>query len=69
MVYTDLSQKEKHWFWAYGPKHGDSRQLRGYSVGLSYNFESPRIGNDAFHDAFAAWHEQVLEAAERMRVV
>eukprot|EP00435_Cladocopium_sp_Y103_P011920 s3786_g3.t1 len=28
-------------------------QLRGYSVGLSYNFASPRIGNDAFHDAFA----------------
>jgi len=28
-------------------------QLRGYSVGLSYNFESPRVGNDAFHDAFA----------------
>ncbi|CAE7744256.1 LIP, partial [Symbiodinium necroappetens] len=27
-------------------------QLRGYSVGLSYNFESPRVGNEAFHDAF-----------------
>ncbi|CAK9073775.1 Mono- and diacylglycerol lipase (MDGL), partial [Durusdinium trenchii] len=28
-------------------------QLRGYSVGLSYNFASPRVGNDAYHDAFA----------------
>jgi len=28
-------------------------QLRGYSVGLSYNFASPRVGNDAFHDVFA----------------
>ena len=32
--------------------HSILRQLRGYSVGLSYNFESPRVGNDAFHDAF-----------------
>mmetsp|Transcript_18642 Transcript_18642/g.44148 ORF Transcript_18642/g.44148 Transcript_18642/m.44148 type:complete len:497 (-) Transcript_18642:65-1555(-) len=29
-------------------------QLRGYSVGLSYNFESPRVGNDVFKDAFAS---------------
>jgi len=27
-------------------------QARGYSVGLSYNFESPRVGNDAFATSF-----------------
>ena len=30
------------------------RQLRGYTVGLSYNFESPRVGNEAFHQSFAS---------------
>lgn len=34
-------------------QHISVRQLRGYSVGLSYNFASPRVGNDAYHDAFA----------------
>eukprot|EP00931_Biecheleriopsis_adriatica_P047494 TRINITY_DN27387_c0_g3_i1.p1 TRINITY_DN27387_c0_g3~~TRINITY_DN27387_c0_g3_i1.p1 ORF type:complete len:513 (+),score=65.62 TRINITY_DN27387_c0_g3_i1:49-1539(+) len=27
-------------------------QAQGYSVGLSYNFESPRVGNDAFQSSF-----------------
>ncbi|CAE7383406.1 LIP [Symbiodinium pilosum] len=35
-------------------------QLRGYTVGLSYNFESPRVGNEAFHQSFAGMFGRVV---------